>query len=81
MTGIDQISRFLLWCSIFNAAVLCAWFAAVTLARDWINRLVLRWFRLPQERLETIHYSGMVLYKLLLLFFNIIPYLAIQLAR
>jgi len=72
-------STFLLACAAFNYVVLLIWFAAFTLAHGWMLRLHRRWFQLSDAQFDSIHYLGMALYKLAILFFNLVPYLALQL--
>jgi hypothetical protein len=44
------------------------------LARDWMHRFG-RWFRLSPEQFDAMQYGGMVLYKLGILLFNLVPYI------
>ena len=67
----------LLWCTIINYGVLVVWFAAFTLAHDAIYRLHSRWFRIPVERFDELHYLGMAVYKIGVLLFNLVPYIAL----
>ncbi|MGM0539719.1 MAG: DUF6868 family protein [Thermodesulfobacteriota bacterium] len=36
------------------------------------------WFRLSVERSDTIHYAGLAGYKITVLVFNLVPYLALH---
>ncbi|MFA5137837.1 MAG: DUF6868 family protein [Elusimicrobiota bacterium] len=74
---IERITRILLWSAGFNLGILTAWFLMFACARDWVYRLHSRWFKLPPERFDSIHYQLMGVYKLLVLVFNIVPLLAI----
>jgi len=74
---IDQIRDFFLWCSIINIGVLLCWFVMLLAAHDWVYRVHSRWFPMPKERFDTIHYSGMGLFKLIIFVFNVVPYLAL----
>ena len=77
--ALPDISNMLLWCTALNYGVLILWFAAFTCLRGWMYRLHGRWFRLSAEQFDAIHYQGMALYKLAILFFNLVPYIALQL--
>ena len=73
-----QFARdFLLWCAIFNYVVLLAWFAAFVFAHHWMRKLHGRWFHFSDERFDSIHYTGMAVYKIGILLFNVAPYLAL----
>jgi hypothetical protein len=54
------------------------WFLAFTLAHDWIHQIHSRWFRLPVEHFDVIHYAGMAIYKIGILLFNLVPYVALR---
>ncbi len=38
-----------------------------------------RWFRLSDERFDALHYAGMSIYKIGVLLFNLVPWLALEL--
>jgi len=58
--------------------VLLWWFLVFTLAHDWMHRFHGRWFRLPVEPFDAIHYAGMTMYKIGIILFNLIPYIALH---
>jgi hypothetical protein len=78
--SIELVRGFLLWCAIVNYGLLLWWFLLFVLAHDWMHRLHGRWFRLSAESFDTIHYAGMALYKIGILLFNIVPYVALHIA-
>ena len=52
------------------------WFLAFVWFHDAILRLHGRWFRLTRERFDAISYGGMAIYKIGVLLFNLVPWLA-----
>lgn len=36
-----------------------------------------RWFHMSEERFDGFHYSGMAVYKIGILLFNLVPYVAL----
>ncbi|MFA6317291.1 MAG: DUF6868 family protein [Elusimicrobiota bacterium] len=78
---VKKAERFLLWCTILNLAILCFWFAMVVWNRDLIHQLHGRWFSITPERFDAIHYAGMAFYKILILVFNLTPWLAIRIIK
>jgi hypothetical protein len=54
---------------------------AFSAAHEWMYRLHTRWCRLPVERFDAIHYVAMTLYKVRILLLNLVPYVAVPLAR
>jgi hypothetical protein len=67
----------LLWCAAINYAVLISWFLFFRFAHDWIYRLHDRWFRMPMEQFDAIHYAAMAIYKIGIILFNLVPYVAL----
>jgi len=75
---IETIRDVLGWCAVINLGLLLWWFLFFMLAHDWMYRIHGKWFKLPVERFDAIHYSGMAFFKICILLFNIAPYLAIR---
>lgn len=75
--GMETIRDFLLWCTVINYGVLFVWFLFICFAHDWIHRLHGRWFRLSSEQFDALHYAGMAVYKIGILLFNLVPYIAL----
>ncbi len=74
---IDLVRNALLWCFIINIGILLWWFLFFTLAHDWVYRFHGKWFKLPVEKFDTIHYAGIAFYKICIFVFNIVPYFAL----
>jgi hypothetical protein len=72
------VSEFLLWCLVINYIILLWWFAAFVFAHGWMFRLHSRWFRLSEERFDSMHYTGMAIYKIGILLFNLVPYIVLR---
>jgi len=75
--SIETAREFFLWCTAINYVIVLTWFAVFTFAHDWLYRLHSRWFRIPAERFDAIHYAGMAFYKIGVLLLNLVPYLAL----
>ena len=75
---IETIRDVLGWCAVINLGLLLWWFLFFMLAHDWMYRIHGKWFKLPVERFDAIHYSGMAFFKMCILLLNIAPYLAIR---
>lgn len=71
------VRDFLLWCTIINYCVILIWFLFFMLAHNGMYSLHSRWFRLTVEQFDFIHYSGMAIYKIGILLFNLTPYVAL----
>ena len=64
--------------ALIPMALLLWWFLLFAFAREWIHRLHSKWFTVPADKFDSIHYSGMAIYKMGILFLNIVPYLALR---
>ncbi len=74
---IDLVRDALMWCFTINIGILLWWFLFFTLAHDWVYQFHGKWFKLPVEKFDTIHYAGIAFYKICIFVFNIVPYFAL----
>jgi hypothetical protein len=79
--NIDALRKVALWCAVINYGVLLVWFLFFIFAHDWIYLLHSRWFRLSVEQFDTLHYTGMSIYKIGILLLNVAPYIALHICR
>jgi hypothetical protein len=77
MMTIEMLREFFGWATLINLGILYLWFFFIMFAHDWTYRLHSGWFKFSVERFDSIHYAGMALYKLGILIFNLVPYLAL----
>ena len=73
----NDLKHVLLWSMGINYAVLLIWFGAFVFAHGWMYRLHGRWFHLPVETFDAIHYTGMAVYKIGILLLNLTPWAAL----
>lgn len=78
--GIETVRDVLLWCTAINYSLLLLWAFVLPLAHDPIGRLCGRVFRVSVEQVDAINYAGIVAFKLCIVFFNLVPYIALRLA-
>lgn len=71
--SIGVTRSFLLSCTILNYGILLLWFLVFVFAHDWIRGIHGKWFRLSNEQFDAIHYTGMSIYKIGILLFNLVP--------
>lgn len=76
--SIETLRDVLQWCAIINYGVLLLWFLVFILARDSMHRLHGQLFRMSADQFDAVHYAGMALYKIGILLFNLIPYIALR---
>ncbi len=75
--NISDTHDFLLYSLIINYLILLLWFGVFVLAHDWIYRLHTRWFNISMQTFDTIHYSGIAIYKIGIILLNLVPLLVL----
>jgi hypothetical protein len=66
------------WSALINYGVLVVWFLFFVLGHDWMYRVHTKFFALSVEKFDSAHYASMAFFKLLVLVFNLVPYLAMR---
>ena len=66
------------WSALINYGVLIVWFLFFILAHDWMYRYHTKFFTLSVEKFDATHYGSMAFFKLLVIVFNLVPYLALR---
>jgi hypothetical protein len=77
----EMIRDVLAWCSLINVGFLLFWILLLIFVHDWLFRFHGQWFKLSVEKFDAIHYAGIAYYKISILFFNIVPYLAFRILQ
>jgi hypothetical protein len=72
------LRHLLAWCTVINYAILMLWFAVFLASRAWITGMHGRLFDVPVEKIKSVNYLLMGVYKLGILLFNLVPYLALR---
>ncbi|NJN39833.1 MAG: hypothetical protein HC807_01790 [Gammaproteobacteria bacterium] len=75
---LEEIRHVLGWCAVINLGLLVWWAFFILVARDWTYRMHRRFYRISEEAFDTIHYAGIGLFKIVVLVFNVVPYLALR---
>lgn len=75
--SMEVLQAFLGWSLVFNFSLLLAWFVLFTFVHRWMYRMHSLWFDLSVEKFDQVHYSGMAFYKLMIVMFNLVPYLSL----
>lgn len=75
---VDILLRALGWSAVINIGLLLWWSLWIVLAHDFVYRMHSKWFKIPVEKFDAIHYAGMAFYKITIIVFNVVPYLALR---
>jgi hypothetical protein len=76
---LDVIAGILIRCFLGGMALLVVWFACFVFAGDWIYQMHSRWFQIPKQSFDAIHYAGMAVTKIAIILFFLLPWIAIKL--
>jgi hypothetical protein len=66
------------WCALINIGMLLFWWLLFMFGRNFVYTMHSKWFKIPEESFDKIHYAGMAIYKLMIFVFNLVPYLAMR---
>ncbi len=74
---IQTLTTFFMWCTILNFALLLLSSLFCICAGDWAYRMHSKLFSISKETFNVVIYSFIALYKLLVIVFILIPYIAL----
>ena len=74
---LDTVRELLLWSTILNFAILLAWTASILLGNQAMQRLHAQWFHLTVEQAHVLHFGGIIVYKIGITLFNLVPLIAL----
>lgn len=77
---IEIVREVLGWSALINYALLTVWFLIFSWAHNWLYGFHGKWFTLPVEKFDAIHYAAMAFYKLAIFMLNLVPYIALRIA-
>ncbi len=74
---IQSLTTFFMWCTILNGSLLILWTVFSGAAPDLVYRTQSKWFPIPRETFNVVIYSFLGLFKIMVLIFNVVPYVAL----
>jgi len=75
---IDNLKEFFMWSSVINIGLLLLMVIMFTAARKFAVRMQRKFFKLPEEKIISVIYRIVAIYKLLIIVFNIVPYVVLN---
>ena len=78
---LNTLRSFFMACTVLNATLLILSSLVLMTAGDWIYRLHERWFPMSRQTFITVIYAFLGLYKLIIIAFNLVPWIALELLR
>ena len=74
---IAALKAFFMWCTIINFALLIFSSIMCTFVADWVYQIHGKWFSISRETFNVAIYSFIGLYKILIIVFNLVPWIAL----
>ena len=71
--SVELLRKSLLLCAIINYAILLIWFFVFVIAQDSVREMHTRFFRLSPDQFGALNYLAMVIYKMGIWLFNVVP--------
>jgi len=78
MNSIESIREFLGWCSVINLGLLLLTSLTIIIMRSWIVRIHASLTGVSQAELPRIYLEFLGNYKMLVIVFNLVPYIALR---
>ena len=75
--NIQVLTSFFMWCTIINGGLLILSTIMIIPAEDLIYRIHSKWFSFSRETFNVAIYSFLGLYKIAILVFNLVPWIAL----
>ena len=74
---ITAVRAFFMWCTILNGGLLILSSLILVFAGDFVYRIHSKWFPMPRETFNVVIYSFLGLFRIIILVFNVVPYVAL----
>jgi len=78
MDSIETIREFLGWCSVINIGMLFISTIMLTIMRSWVVKIHASTTGVSEAELPRIYIEFLGNYKILIIMFNVVPYIALS---
>jgi hypothetical protein len=78
MDSLDSVIGFLGWCSVINLGMLAVSSLAMVLMRGPISAIHGKMFQLSEADLSRAYFQFLAHYKIIIIVFNLVPYIALK---
>ena len=77
----EIIRNIFAWCLVMNFGLLLLWLVMFLFAHDWIYKMHSKWYKITPDSFNAINYGGLGIYKMIVIVFNLFPYIAMHIVR
>lgn len=78
MNTIEMVKEFLGWCSVINIGLLMFSAISVVILRTRVSRIHAKMFNLEESYISRAYFQYLAQYKIAIIVFNIVPYIALS---
>jgi len=75
---LEAIKEFFMWCTVVNVSILIFSYIVLVSLKDFVYRTHSKWIPVSKEQFHMAMYSFFALHKILVIVFNVIPYIALS---
>jgi len=79
MNDAQTLTTFLGWCTAINMALLCVTSLLILAFRDWLVGIHSRMLGIDRSELPAMYFKFLSNYKVLIIVFNFVPWIALEL--
>ncbi len=76
--NIETVHEFLGWCTVINLGVLFFGVIKVLSIRDWASKVHAKMFQVDEASVRQAYFLYFVYYKIAIIVFNLVPYIALS---
>jgi len=77
---LEAVAGVCLWCFVLGMLFLLIWFFMSVAAGNWMYGIHSKWFALSKHEFAVAHYCGLMLTKICIFLFFLVPYIACKLS-
>ncbi|QBG36447.1 DUF6868 family protein [Litorilituus sediminis] len=78
MNNLNEMTLFFGWCSLINIGILMLTTISLTLFRTSISKIHAKLMQVEEKTLPSLYFNYLANYKVLILVFNLVPYLVLK---
>ena len=75
---IEVLEKFFLWMTVINFGIITFYSLLFLCCRGFIYKVHSAWFKTTEEKISSSLYKVIALYKIIVIVFNLVPYIALR---
>jgi hypothetical protein len=75
---IQTLQSFFMWCTVLNLGILIIAGLFLAIGSDFVYWVKSRFFTIPREQFDVVIYCWVAFYKMIVIVFNVVPWIALE---